>query len=86
MDWLKGQAELDGPEEVQDMVSDGETVGIEGKREICNDLLWLKYVLCVLRQKYLRDYWNDPELDEKECFLRDFVLNKGYMEKDDVDR
>lgn len=55
VDWLKGQAELDGPEEVQDM-------------------------------KYLRDYWNDPELDEKECFLRDFVLNKGYMEKDDVDR
>uniref|UniRef100_A0A8C7H3T6 Protein KRI1 homolog n=1 Tax=Oncorhynchus kisutch TaxID=8019 RepID=A0A8C7H3T6_ONCKI len=55
VDWLKGQAELGGPEEVQDM-------------------------------KYLRDYWNDPELDEKECFLRDFVLNKGYMEKDDVDR
>uniref|UniRef100_A0A4W5LNI7 Protein KRI1 homolog n=1 Tax=Hucho hucho TaxID=62062 RepID=A0A4W5LNI7_9TELE len=55
VDWLKGQAELDGPEEAQDM-------------------------------KYLRDYWNDPELDEKECFLRDFVLNKGYMEKDDVDR
>lgn len=39
MDWLKGQAELGGPEEVQDMVSDGETVGIEGKRAICNDLL-----------------------------------------------
>ncbi|CDQ70754.1 unnamed protein product [Oncorhynchus mykiss] len=55
VDWLKGQAELGGPEEVQDM-------------------------------QYLRDYWNDPELDEKECFLRDFVLNKGYMEKDDVDR
>uniref|UniRef100_A0A673WM54 Protein KRI1 homolog n=1 Tax=Salmo trutta TaxID=8032 RepID=A0A673WM54_SALTR len=55
LDWLKGQAELGGPEEVQDM-------------------------------KYLRDYWNDPELDEKECFLRDFVLNKGYMEKDDMDR
>ncbi|CAB1341999.1 unnamed protein product [Coregonus sp. 'balchen'] len=55
VDWLKGQAELEGQEEVQDM-------------------------------KYLRDYWNDPELDEKECFLRDFVLNKGYMEKDDEDR
>ncbi|XP_071774607.2 protein KRI1 homolog [Centroberyx gerrardi] len=54
VEWLKGQAELEGPEEVQDM-------------------------------KYLRDYWNDPQLDEKERFLRDFVLNKGYLEEDDDD-
>ncbi|XP_020511658.2 protein KRI1 homolog [Labrus bergylta] len=51
VDWLKGQAEVEGPEEVKDM-------------------------------KYLRDYWNDPELDEKERFLRDYVLNKGYLEED----
>ncbi|XP_039979703.1 protein KRI1 homolog isoform X2 [Xiphias gladius] len=54
VEWLKGQAELEGPEEVQDM-------------------------------KYLRDYWNDPELDEKERFLRDYVLNKGYLDDDDDD-
>lgn len=54
VEWLKGQAELEGPEEVKDM-------------------------------KYLRDYWNDPELDEKECFLRDYVLNKGYLEEDQDD-
>lgn len=54
VDWLKGQAELDGPEEVKDM-------------------------------KYLRDYWNDPELDEKEQFLRDYVLNKGYLDEDAED-
>lgn len=52
VEWLKGQAELEGAEEVKDM-------------------------------KYLRDYWNDPELDEKECFLRDYVLNKGYLDEDD---
>ncbi|GAA6215499.1 protein KRI1 homolog isoform X2 [Lates japonicus] len=52
VEWLKGQAELEGPEEVKDM-------------------------------KYLRDYWNDPELDEKERFLRDYVLNKGYLDDDD---
>lgn len=56
VEWLKGQAELEGPEEVTDM-------------------------------KYLRDYWNDPQLDEKERFLRDYVLNKGYLEEDeDEDR
>uniref|UniRef100_A0A3Q2P944 Protein KRI1 homolog n=1 Tax=Fundulus heteroclitus TaxID=8078 RepID=A0A3Q2P944_FUNHE len=54
LDWLKGQAELDGPEEVKDM-------------------------------KYLRDYWNDPQLDEKERFLRDYVLNKGYLDEEEDD-
>ncbi|XP_073689251.1 protein KRI1 homolog [Garra rufa] len=55
VDWLKGQAELEGKEEVKDM-------------------------------KYLRDYWNNPELDEKETFLRDYMLNKGYLEEDEEDR
>ncbi|XP_067237605.1 protein KRI1 homolog [Chanodichthys erythropterus] len=52
VEWLKGQAELEGQEEVQDM-------------------------------KYLRDYWNDPQLDEKESFLRDYMLNKRYLEEED---
>uniref|UniRef100_A0A8C2F1R6 Protein KRI1 homolog n=1 Tax=Cyprinus carpio TaxID=7962 RepID=A0A8C2F1R6_CYPCA len=52
VEWLKGQAELEGEEEVKDM-------------------------------KYLRDYWNNPELDERESFLRDYMLNKGYLEEDE---
>ncbi|XP_034395849.1 protein KRI1 homolog [Cyclopterus lumpus] len=54
VDWLKGQTDLEGPEEVKDM-------------------------------KYLRDYWNDPKLDERECFLRDYFLNKGYLDEDAED-
>ncbi|XP_051741634.1 protein KRI1 homolog [Ctenopharyngodon idella] len=55
VEWLKGQAELEGQEEIQDM-------------------------------KYLRDYWNDPQLDEKESFLRDYMLNKRYLEEDEEER
>ncbi|KAI7803369.1 protein KRI1 homolog isoform X2 [Triplophysa rosa] len=37
----------------------------------------------VVDMKYLRDYWNNPQLDEKETFLRDYMLNKGYLEEDE---
>lgn len=33
----------------------------------------------------MRDFWTDPKLDQNEKFLRDYVLNKKFLDKESDD-
>lgn len=35
--------------------------------------------------KPLRDFWTDPNLDENEKFLRDYILNEKFRDKESAD-
>lgn len=63
----------------------------EQKQEDAEYKLWLKGELDKVEKgklskddekelKSLRDYWNDDKLDEGEKFLRDYILNKKYID------
>ncbi|XP_020390127.2 protein KRI1 homolog isoform X1 [Rhincodon typus] len=61
----------------------------EKEKEEESYINWLKGQKCsqvkaeLQDMQYLRDYWNDPQLEEGERFLRDYILNKRYLEEEE---
>ncbi|XP_015275476.1 PREDICTED: protein KRI1 homolog [Gekko japonicus] len=64
----------------------------EKERETADYISWLKGQEKLPTEEAvqdlapLREYWNDPRLDEKERFLRDYILNERYKEEGEEER
>ncbi|KAL5022897.1 hypothetical protein ScPMuIL_002052 [Solemya velum] len=61
----------------------------EETKEEAEYIKWLKGQKSDLKEKQigielepLKDYWSNPKLDFDEKFLRDYILNKRYLEED----
>ncbi|XP_066586884.1 protein KRI1 homolog isoform X2 [Prorops nasuta] len=74
--------------EDNDLLKPKEKTEDEKKKEESEYKKWLKGQEANIDEqekkelKSLRDYWADPNLDENEKFIRDYILNNKFLEKD----
>lgn len=73
--------------ENEDFLKPKSKTEIEKQQEEANYKEWLKGNCSQIDNseakdlKPLRDFWNNPNLDENEKFLRDYILNNKYLDK-----
>ena len=83
------QNELNSDDENEDFLTKRQKTKQEAQEEDEDYKLWLagqkSNVDETVKEKMggLRDYWNEDKLDEGEKFLKDYLLNKRYLDKDD---
>ncbi|XP_054717997.1 protein KRI1 homolog [Uloborus diversus] len=82
------KAALDNSDDEDDLLQARQKTDEEKNAEEAEYLRWLKGQEEKVPEdtekemSFLRKYWNDPKLDEGEKFLKDFILNKKYIVKD----
>uniref|UniRef100_A0A915KXG5 Protein KRI1 homolog n=1 Tax=Romanomermis culicivorax TaxID=13658 RepID=A0A915KXG5_ROMCU len=76
-------------DEADDLLKPREKATDEKIKEEEEYLEWLKGRKSKLEKQddaaklgYLHNFWNDPKLEDGEKFLKDFILNKRYLEED----
>ena len=85
----KFQKELNSEDENEDFLTERKKTKEVTQQEDDDYKLWLagqnSNVDETVKEKMggLRDYWNEEKLDDGEKFLKDYLLNKRYLDKDD---
>ncbi|KAG1650989.1 Protein KRI1 [Nymphon striatum] len=78
------QAAEDVGDDEDSFFNEKQKTEVEKEKEEKDYMKWLKDQEVVDdvtgEMEYLKSYWKDPKLDSDECFLRDYLIDKKYLD------